>query len=89
MFLTMKGNSDDPDITGIEEAILQKEEDIKAWCLSSGENVGRMIEMQGSDEWYIACPACGMRWAGGSTVLPDHQSQAHAYHRGNSSHQRY
>jgi len=89
MVLTMKSNSDDLDITGIEEAILQKEEDMKAWCPASGENVGRMIEIQGSDEWYIACPACVMRWAGGSTVLPNHQGQAHARHSGNSSHQRY
>jgi hypothetical protein len=67
-------NSDDLDIVGREEAILQKQEDTKAWCPSSGENVGRMIEIQGSDEWYIRCPTCGMRWSGGSTVLPDHQN---------------
>jgi hypothetical protein len=67
-------NSDDLDIVRREEAILQKEEDLKAWCPSSGENVGRMIEIQGSDEWYITCPTCGTRRAGGSTVLPDHQS---------------
>ena len=49
-------NCDDMEITGIEEAILQKEEDMKAWCPSSGENLGRMIEIQGSDEWDITCP---------------------------------
>jgi len=66
--------SDDMEITGIEEAILQKEEGMKAWCPSSSENLGRMIEIQGSDEWDITCPTCGTRWSGGSTVLPDHQS---------------
>jgi len=66
-------NSDDLDTVGIEESIIQKQEDMKAWCPSSGENVGRMMEIQGSDEWYMACPTCGMRWAGGSTVLSDHK----------------
>ena len=48
---------------------------------------GRKVEIQGSDEWYITCPTCGMQWVGGSTVLPDHQSPAHALHSANSSHQ--
>lgn len=48
------------------------EEDMKGWCPSSGENVGSMIEFPGTDEWYIVCPTCGTRWAGGSTVLNDH-----------------
>lgn len=56
----------------IQEAILQKEEDLKTWCPSSGENVGRMLEIRGSDEWNISCPTCGTRWAGGSTILDDH-----------------
>ncbi|MDJ0317630.1 MULTISPECIES: hypothetical protein [Arthrobacter] len=65
-------SKDNLDIVKIEEAILQKEEDMKAWCPSSGENVGRMIESSATDNWYIACPTCGVRWAGGSTVLSDH-----------------
>lgn len=60
------------DIREIELAILQKEEDLKAWCRSSGENVGRMIEIPGSDDWKIQCPTCGRWWHGGSTVLVDH-----------------
>lgn len=55
----------------IEEVILQKEEDLKPWCRSSGENAGRMTPATG-DDWWIECPTCGMRWCGGSTVLPDH-----------------
>jgi hypothetical protein len=67
-------NSDDLYIVGIEE-------DLKAWCPSTGENVGRMIEIQGSDEWYITCPTCGTRWAGGSTVLSEHKwPGSHANH---------
>lgn len=65
--------SDDLDIVRIEEAILQKEEDMKPWCPSRGEDVGRMMEIQGTDEWNIMCPTCGTRWAGGSTVLSDHK----------------
>jgi len=42
-------NSDDLDIVGRKEAIPQKEVDLKAWCPSCDENVGRMIEIQGSD----------------------------------------
>jgi predicted RNA-binding Zn-ribbon protein involved in translation (DUF1610 family) len=57
---------------GLTEAILQKEEDMKAWCPSSGEDVGRIIESPRTDEWHIECPTCGRRWAGGSTVLDDH-----------------
>jgi hypothetical protein len=41
-------------------------------CPSSGEDVGRMIEIWGSDEWRIECPTCGAMWAGGSTVLIEH-----------------
>lgn len=41
-------------------------------CPSSGENVGRMVEIWGSDEWRIECPTCGAMWAGGSTVLMEH-----------------
>ena len=41
-------------------------------CSSSGKNVGRMIEIWGSDEWNIRCPTCGRWWAGGSTVLTEH-----------------
>jgi len=65
-------NGDDLDIPGLEEAILQKEEDMKAWCPSSGENIGSMMEFPGTDEWHIVCPTCGTRWPGGSTVLKDH-----------------
>lgn len=59
------------DIREIEMAIMQKEEDMKAWCPSSGENVGRMTPSTG-DDWWIECPTCGRTWAGGSTVLADH-----------------
>ncbi|GGB22068.1 hypothetical protein GCM10011492_09950 [Flexivirga endophytica] len=59
------------DVPYIETVIVQKEEDMKPWCSSSGENVGRMIPMTG-DDWWIECPTCGRRWAGGSTVLSDH-----------------
>lgn len=69
---TMIRDDDDLDFIMIQEAILQKEEDMKAWCPSSGENVGEMIEFPGTDEWHIKCPACGTWWAGGSTVLADH-----------------
>lgn len=61
------------DVPQFETELWQKEEDMKAWCPSSGENAGRMIEAPGSDEWTIECPTCGTRWAGGSTVLPDHE----------------
>lgn len=70
--LTVRNNSGDMDFRTIQEAILQEEEDMQGWCPSSGENVGSMVESPGTDEWYIVCPACGTRWAGGSTVLDDH-----------------
>lgn len=60
------------DVPEIETVIWQKEEDLKAWCPSSGENVGRMIPIPGSDDWKIECPTCGTMWHGGSTVLDDH-----------------
>jgi hypothetical protein len=68
----MSRDDDDLDFLKLQEAINQMEEDMKAWCQSSGENVGRMIETPGSDEWYIECPTCGTKWSGGSTVLSDH-----------------
>lgn len=61
------------DIRDTEVTILQMEEYLKAWCPSSGENVGRMMEIPGSDDWAIECPTCGARWHGGSTVLADHE----------------
>ena len=71
---TMIRDGDDLDVMQIQEAILQKEEEMKTWCPSSGENMGRVIEFPGNDEWYIQCPTCGMKWAGGSTVLADHNT---------------
>ncbi|MDQ0239288.1 hypothetical protein [Arthrobacter bambusae] len=68
----MSRDNRDLDFMKAQETILQKEEDLKAWCPSSGENVGRMIEFPGTDEWYIECPTCGGKWAGSSTVLDDH-----------------
>lgn len=68
----MTNNGGDLEFSRIQEAILQKEEDINRWCPSSGENVGSMIEYPGTDEWHIVCPTCGTRWAGGSTALNDH-----------------
>ena len=68
----MTNKGDDLDIRRIEEVMLQKEEDLKGWCPSSGENVDSMIEFPGTDDWHIECPSCGTRWAGGSTVLSDH-----------------
>lgn len=72
----MTSNSDNFDFGRVLEAILQKEEDMKSWCPSSSENVGSMIEFPGTDEWYIVCPTCGTRWAGGSTMLNDHNKPA-------------
>lgn len=59
------------DTREIETVIMQKEEDLKQWCRSSGENVGKMNPSSG-DDWWIECPTCGRKWAGGSTVLADH-----------------
>ncbi|GLB67034.1 hypothetical protein AHIS1636_14730 [Arthrobacter mangrovi] len=61
------------DVPEIETGILQKEEDLKTWCPSSGEDVGRMIPLSWSDDWKVECPACGRWWHGGSTVLADHE----------------
>jgi len=44
---------------------------MKDLCPASGKQ-GRMEEIPGSDDWYITCPICGMRWAGGSLILTDH-----------------
>ncbi len=55
--------------------IQQMEEDMKRWCRSSGEDVGRFIRTPGSDEYKIECPTCGTMWHGGSTVLPDHDKR--------------
>ncbi|MFJ6378348.1 hypothetical protein ACIQH9_21830 [Pseudarthrobacter oxydans] len=68
----MTSTGENFDLNRMQEAILQKEEDMKSLCPSSGENVGSMIEFPGTDEWYIVCPTCGTRWAGGSTMLNDH-----------------
>lgn len=64
--------ADSPSTVTIEAVILQKEEDLKAWCPASGENVGRFIPIPGMDDWKIECPSCGTWWHGGSTVLDDH-----------------
>lgn len=62
----------DANFLKVQVTILQMEEDINAWCPSSGENVGRIIERPGGDEWYIECPICCTKWAGGSAVLTEH-----------------
>ena len=67
----MTSNGDNFDFGRVQEA-LQEEEDMKSLCPSSGENAGSMIEFPGTDEWYIVCPTCGTRWAGGSIMLNDH-----------------
>lgn len=61
------------DVPQFETELWQMEEKMKAWCPSSGENVGRMIEILGSDEWKIECSMCGTKWHGGSTMLTDHE----------------
>jgi hypothetical protein len=47
-------------------------EDSNLQCPASGKNVGRIIEIPGSDDWKIECPTCGCWWHGGSTVLENH-----------------
>lgn len=69
---TMNTYADNQDFFQTQEEAMQKEEDMKKRCPSSGENEGRMIERPGSDDWYIKCPTCGTQWAGGSTVLSEH-----------------
>lgn len=44
----MTSNGDGSYFGGMQEAILQEEEDRNSWCSSSGENVGSMIEFPGS-----------------------------------------
>jgi|JI8StandDraft_1071087.scaffolds.fasta_scaffold46845_3 hypothetical protein len=41
-------------------------------CPASGQSVGRMVEIPGSDEWKITCPECGAWWHGGGVLLPKH-----------------
>ena len=48
------------------------EEDVKGCVRPVARTWVSMIEFPGKDEWYIVCPTCGTRWAGGSTVLNDH-----------------
>lgn len=60
------------DAGSIEEMVWQMEEDFKRWCPSSGQDVGRVIVIPGSDDWKVECPMCGTIWHGGSTVLDDH-----------------
>ncbi|MBX7442906.1 MULTISPECIES: hypothetical protein [unclassified Arthrobacter] len=67
-----KCEHEDSDFLKVQVAVLQLEEDIKAQCPSGGENFGRVIQRSGSDEWYIGCPTCCIKWAGGSTVLTVH-----------------
>lgn len=55
-----------------ERALLKMEEELKRWCPSSGENVGKLISIPGSDDHKIQCPTCGTTWCGGGRVLPDH-----------------
>jgi hypothetical protein len=54
-----------------ESVVLQKEEELKTWCPSSGENARRMISLAGSDEWKVQRPSCGRRWHAGNTALVD------------------
>lgn len=51
----------------------EQNQDADRRCSSSGKNVGRMIEIWGSDEWNIKCPTSKARWSGGSTVLDEHE----------------
>ncbi|WP_029146240.1 hypothetical protein [Microbacterium luticocti] len=64
------------EVVTVEAAILQKEEDLKGWCPASGESVGRMSPIPGSDDGTIECPDCGRSWFSGSTVLDDHDRPA-------------
>ena len=40
-------------------AIQQVEEATKRRCSSSGENVGKFIQVPGSDDYKVECPTCG------------------------------
>lgn len=64
---------DEMDFVYVDSVIDQLEQDMAGWCPSSGEDVGRMIPMFGSDDWKTQCPTCGTTWYGGGPQLPDHQ----------------
>lgn len=55
-----------------EHAAQEAAEQASRRCTSSGQDVGRMIEILGMDDWKVECPTCGAMWGGGGTQLPEH-----------------
>jgi hypothetical protein len=41
-------------------------------CPGTGRQ-GHMDESAPGDDWYVICPVCNMRWAGGSTIISSHK----------------
>lgn len=48
-------------------------------CPGVGQR-GRMIFLEPSDEWHVQCHVCGVRWAGGSDILSEHEDRRYGFY---------
>lgn len=47
-------------------------EEVTEACPGTGQQ-GHMDESAPGDDWYVICPVCGMKWAGGSLTVSPHK----------------
>lgn len=61
-----------PFVAGAEKRHMDEQDNTTDVCPGTGGQV-LVEDQQGGDDWYVKCPVCGMRWAGGSHVVAPHQ----------------
>ncbi|MFI8086800.1 hypothetical protein ACIF9R_00580 [Streptomyces sp. NPDC086080] len=47
-------------------------------CPGVGQR-GRTIFLEPSDEWHVQCHVCGVKWAGGSDILSEHEDRRYGF----------
>jgi hypothetical protein len=57
---------------------LNLDSDVGRQCPGVGQR-GKMIFQEPSDDWYVECHVCGVRWAGGSDILSEHKDRRYGF----------
>jgi hypothetical protein len=47
-------------------------------CPGVGQR-GKTVFLEPSDEWHVQCHVCGVKWAGGSDVLSEHEDRRYGF----------
>lgn len=63
---------------GLSSLGVSLDSDVGRECPGVGQR-GRTIFLEPSDEWHVQCHVCGVKWAGGSDVLSEHEDRRYGF----------